>query len=97
MSLSRYQLLCMSSSIGWVSPVPSAFATTHTPQALWATCVPLGAQADDAAHAATAARLGVRSMITIDTGFAATSASELELYVASRQVSRCRGLRAGGR
>jgi hypothetical protein len=45
---------------------------------------PVGRRADDAAHAATAARLGVRSMITIDTGFAAVSASELELYALDR-------------
>ena len=54
-----------------------------------------GLSSYDAVHAATAVRLGVRSLITIDTGFAAVPASELELYVASRQVSRCRSLRAG--
>jgi predicted nucleic acid-binding protein len=56
-----------------------------------------GLSSYDAAHAATAELLGIRSLITLDTGFAAFPPSTLELYVGSRQVSRCRSLRARGR
>lgn len=54
-----------------------------------------GLSSYDAVHAATAGRLRVRSLVTLDSGFAAVPASELELYVGTRQVSRCRSLRAG--
>ena len=49
----------------------------------------------DAAHAATAGRMRVGGMVTLDTGFAAIPSSELELFVGARQVGRCRSLRAG--
>ncbi len=55
-----------------------------------------GLSSYDAAHAATAGRLRVRSLVTLDSGFAAIPSSELELYVGARQVARCRSLRAGG-
>jgi predicted nucleic acid-binding protein len=54
-----------------------------------------GLSSYDAVHVATAGRLRVRSLVTLDTGFAAVPASELELFVAARQVARCRSLRAG--
>lgn len=55
-----------------------------------------GLSSYDAVHLATAFRLRIRSMVTLDTGFATVPASHLELFVSARQVPRCRGIRAGG-
>jgi predicted nucleic acid-binding protein len=53
-----------------------------------------GLSSYDAVHMATALRMGVRSMVTLDSGFAAIPAAQLELFVSSRQVSYCRSVRA---
>ena len=55
-----------------------------------------GLSSYDAVHLATAFRVQVSSMVTLDTGFATVPASHLELFISARQVSRCRSLRAGG-
>jgi predicted nucleic acid-binding protein len=55
-----------------------------------------GLSSYDAVHLATAFRARVRSMVTLDTGFATVPASHLDIFVSARQVPRCRGLRAGG-
>lgn len=56
-----------------------------------------GLSSYDSVHAATAARVAVDTLITLDAGFGAVPASHLSLFVASRQVSWCRSIRAGSR
>ena len=47
----------------------------------------------DAIHVATAIDSGVRSVVTLDAGFAAVPASELTLYVDASRVAACRARR----
>jgi predicted nucleic acid-binding protein len=55
-----------------------------------------GLSSYDAVHVATALFLGVRNMVTLDSGFSAVPPNELQLYVNRSRVAWCRSARGKG-